>query len=74
MITNRERGQLLIGIRTITMCAVIAPLLLCGFACLAHAQAPAGIDTGSLTRWPPYVQDAETLNRGRSPRGVAGCR
>ena len=72
MITNRERGQLLIGMRTITMRAVIAPLLLCGFACLAHAQAPAGIDTGSLTRWPPYVNDAETLNRGRIVMSLVG--
>src|SRR5262249_42253848 len=31
----------------------------------ARAQAPAGIDTGSLTRWPPYVHDVETLERGR---------
>jgi hypothetical protein len=32
---------------------------------VARAQAPAGIDTGSLTRWPPYVHDVETLERGR---------
>ena len=72
MITNRERGQLLIGMRTLVMRGVIAPLLLCGFACVAHAQAPAGIDTGSLTRWPPYVHDAETLNRGRIVMSLVG--
>jgi len=52
MITNRKRARLLIGMQTLTIRAVIVPLLLCGFACVAHAQAPAGIDTGSLTRWP----------------------
>src|SRR6266851_3727270 len=72
MITNRERGQLLIGMQTLTMRAVVAPLLLCGFGCVAHAQAPAGIDTGSLTRWPPYVHDAETLNRGRIVVSLVG--
>jgi hypothetical protein len=72
MITNRERGQLLIGMQTVTMRSVIASLLLCGFACVAHAQAPAGIDTGSLTRWPPYVHDAETLDRGRIVMSLVG--
>ena len=44
----------------------LASVVLVGcFCCSARAQAPAGIDTGSLTRWPPYVHDAETLNRGR---------
>jgi hypothetical protein len=40
--------------------------LLVGAACVsASAQAPAGVATGSLTRWPPYVYDTETLNQGR---------
>ena len=72
MITNRACGQLLIGMQTLAMRVVIAPLLLCVFACVAHAQAPAGIDTGSLTRWPPYVHDAETLDRGRIVMSLVG--
>ena len=37
-----------------------------GVSCIsAVAQAPAGLSTGSLTRWPPYVYDTETLNKGR---------
>jgi len=37
-----------------------------GVSCIAAgAQAPAGVSTGSLTRWPPYVYDTETLNQGR---------
>ncbi len=44
---------------------VTSAVLLACFCSTTRAQAPAGIDTGSLTRWPPYVHDAETLNRGR---------
>lgn len=72
MIKNRERVQLTTGLQTLRMRAVIAPLLLCSLVCVAHAQAPAGIDTGSLTRWPPYVHDAETLNRGRIVMSLVG--
>src|SRR5258707_11170781 len=72
MITNHERGQLLIGMQTLTMRAFIAPLLLFGFACVAQAQAPAGIDTSTLTRWPPYVHGSETLNRGRIEMSLVG--
>jgi hypothetical protein len=69
MIKNRELTAVLQNLR---MRAVIAPLLLCGLSCVALAQAPAGIDTGSLTRWPPYVHDAETLNRGRIVMSLVG--
>ena len=67
-----EDGLFLSGLRTISMRVVIASLLLCASTCVARAQAPAGIDTGSLTRWPPYVHDAETLNRGRIVMSVVG--
>src|SRR5215813_5631972 len=43
----------------------IASFLMLSWCSSTQAQAPAGIDTGSLTRWPPYVHDVETLNRGR---------
>jgi hypothetical protein len=45
----------------------LAAAILFGGGCFASAsaQAPAGISTGSLTRWPPYVYDTETLNQGR---------
>src|SRR5262245_15953779 len=65
MINNHGSGRFLNSPQSIMARGGIAMLLLCGLACVARAQAPAGIDTGSLTRWPPYVHDTETLNRGR---------
>src|SRR5262252_6888525 len=45
---------------------MVAIALVAGASCTsAAAQAPAGVSTGSLTRWPPYVYDTETLNQGR---------
>jgi hypothetical protein len=50
------------GVQWPALAAMVVAVCFCSSA---PAQAPAGIDTGSLTRWPPYVHDAETLNRGR---------
>src|SRR5215467_13941486 len=38
----------------------------------ARAQAPAGIPISSLTRWPPYVYDTDTLNKGRIVFSMVG--
>src|SRR5438477_7284311 len=47
-------------------------LLIGGAASIARGQAPAGLDVDSLTRWPPYVYDAETFNRGRIVMSMVG--
>ncbi len=49
-------------------------LLFWGFQSAAQAQAPAGIATDSLVRWPPYVYDTEMPNRGRVVMSVVGGR
>jgi hypothetical protein len=52
---------------------VVALAIAGGVSCIsALAQAPAGVSTGSLTRWPPYVYDTETLNEGRVVYSVVG--
>ena len=50
-------------IRALLMAALAIGVGVCCIS--AAAQAPAGVATGSLTRWPPYVYDTETLNEGR---------
>src|SRR5262249_27883289 len=72
MTSNRRYGQFPNSPKTFMTRGGIAALLLCGLACVTRGQAPAGIDTGSLTRWPPYVHDTETLNRGRIVLSLVG--
>jgi hypothetical protein len=47
-------------------------LIIFGFGVAARAQAPAGLGIDSLTRWPPYVYDTETFNRGRIVTSLVG--
>lgn len=58
---RRGADRLVARALRLAVCALIG----CASGITARAQAPAGVSTGSLTRWPPYVYDTETLNQGR---------